>query len=323
MAEELKPVYLISGGDRPKISRALHRLRARVGEDAVEQLSAIETSGEETVASCNALGLFGAGRRLVVVDMVEKWKVADVNAVAEYLAAPAPDTVLALVAEEVKKDSPLAKACAKAGELLVFDVSKRKVPEWVAEQFGLLNARADRAACQTLVELVGEDLYALSNEVAKLTTWADGEPIGEADVRRLSAGGAEATNFELTDAWGRRDVAAALAACESRLESGDDPNRLLGYLTSHVGRVAECHAWAAEGVSPKEGAARMRRSPYYVQKLFAQAANFDVDELRDAIVRLAELDLALKGGSRLAGDLELERALVEITRRAEPAAVGV
>jgi DNA polymerase-3 subunit delta len=321
MAEELKPVYLIAGGDRPKISRALHRLRARVGEDAVEQLSAIETSGEEAVASCNALGLFGAGRRLVVVDAVEKWKAADVKAVAEYLGAPAPDTVLALVAEEVKRDSPLAKACAKAGDLLVFDVSKRKVPEWVAEQFALAHARADRAACQTLVELVGEDLYALSNEVAKIAAWAGGDPIGEPDVRRLSAGGAEATNFELTDAWGRRDVAAVLAACESRLECGDDPNRLLGYLISHVGRVAQCHAWAAEGVTPKEGASRMRKAPYYVQKLFAQAANFDVDELRDAIVRLAELDLALKGGSRLAGDLELERALVEITRPAEAAVV--
>jgi DNA polymerase-3 subunit delta len=322
MAEELKPVYLITGGDRPKIARALHRLRARVGEEAVDQLSATETTGEEAVASCNALGLFGGGRRLVVVDTVEKWKAADVKAVSEYLTAPAPDTVLALVADEVKKDSPLAKGCAKAGEVLIFDVAKRKVPQWVAEQFALVNVRADRAACQTLVELVGEDLYALSSEVAKLAAWAGDDPIGEADVRRLSAGGAEATTFELTDAWGRRDVAAALGACESRLEHGDDPNRLLGILTSHVGRVAECHAWAAEGVTPKEAAGRMRKAPFYVQKLFAQAANFGIDELRDAVVRLAELDLALKGGSRLAGELELERALVEITRPAEAVAAA-
>jgi hypothetical protein len=31
-------------------------------------------------------------------------------------------------------------------------------------------------------------------------------------------------------------------------------------------------------------------------------------------VRLAEVDLALKGGSRLAGELEFERALVDVTR---------
>jgi len=39
-------------------------------------------------------------------------------------------------------------------------------------------------------------------------------------------------------------------------------------------------------------------------------------------IDMAELDLALKGGSRLAGELELERALVEVTRPAAPAAAA-
>jgi DNA polymerase-3 subunit delta len=320
MAQDLKPLYVIAGGDRPKIARALHRLRARVGEEGVEHLSATDTTGEEAVAACNSLGLFGAGRRLVIVDEVHRWKAADAKAVVEYVEAPAPDTVLALVADEIKKDAPLAKAAAKAGDLLIFDVVKRKLPEWVAEQFGLANVRADRAACEALVAIVGDDLYELSNEVAKLAAWAGGGPVTEADVKMLAAGRAETSVFELSDAWGRRDVGAALAACESRLERGDDPNRLLGLLTSHVDRVAQCHAWAAEGMTSKDAATKLKKSPYYVQKLFAQAANFGIDELRDAVVRLAELDLALKGGSRLAGDLELERALVAITRPAEPAA---
>jgi DNA polymerase III delta subunit len=55
-----------------------------------------------------------------------------------------------------------------------------------------------------------------------------------------------------------------------------------------------------------------------VEKLVTQARNYGVDELRDAVVRLAQLDHAVKGGSRLAVDLELERALIEITRPAEP-----
>ena len=56
--------------------------------------------------------------------------------------------------------------------------------------------------------------------------------------------------------------------------------------------------------------------PFAAEKAFAQAQNFTDDELRDAIVRLAELDYALKGGSRLAGDLELQRTLVAITHGA-------
>ena len=76
---ELKPVYLLTGTDRPKIALALQRLRGRIGEDATEQLHAGEAAAEDAVAACNALGLFGGDARLVVVDGVETWKAADVK----------------------------------------------------------------------------------------------------------------------------------------------------------------------------------------------------------------------------------------------------
>ena len=61
--------------------------------------------------------------------------------------------------------------------------------------------------------------------------------------------------------------------------------------------------------------------PFAAEKAFGHARNYDDEELRAATVRLAETDVALKGGSRLAGELELERALIEITQPAEaPAA---
>ena len=130
---ELKPVYLISGSDRPKIRLALERLRGRFEEGAVEVLAAGESSGEDAAAACNALGLFGGEHRLVVVEEVDQWKAADAKAIAEYLKDPTPGTVLALVADEVKKESALAKACAKSGDVLVYDAPrKRDLPAWVA-----------------------------------------------------------------------------------------------------------------------------------------------------------------------------------------------
>jgi DNA polymerase III delta subunit len=60
--------------------------------------------------------------------------------------------------------------------------------------------------------------------------------------------------------------------------------------------------------------------PFAAEKAFAQAANFSPEELGHAIVRLAELDAASKGGSRMPADLELERALVDVTRPRERAA---
>src|SRR5438067_12785990 len=66
VATELKPAYLLFGSDRPKITRALRRLRDRIGDDATEQLTAREATGDDAVAACNALGLFVGEGRLVV-----------------------------------------------------------------------------------------------------------------------------------------------------------------------------------------------------------------------------------------------------------------
>jgi DNA polymerase III subunit delta len=326
VAEDLQPAYLIVGSDRPKVHRAIDRLRSRVGEEAVETLSARETSGEEAVAALNALGLFG-GTRLVLVEEAERWKAGDAKAVAGYLEAPAPDTVLA-VTGEVKADSALGKAIAKAGQVLGFDVAKKQLPAWVLQQFERRGARADLDAARTLVGLVGEDVDELATEVDKLATWAAGDPIGAAEVELLAAGRAETAVYAVTDAWGRRDLAGALAASEAILERSDRPRRdevprLAATVASHVARVRKAHLLAARGVRPRDAMAELgAKFPFQAERAFAHAREYSEDELRRASVRLAELDHALKGGSRLAPDLELQLALVEVTQRAERQSAG-
>src|SRR5918995_1988169 len=184
-APELKPVYLLTGSDRPKIETALGRLRRHFVREATEMVSAQEVSGPEAAALCNAGSLFGDAR-LVLVEGVDGrrtsegrltngWKAADVKAIEEYIASPAPGTVLALVAEELKKDAPLTKACAKTGDVLVFDVVKRKVDAWVADRFKQAGVKAEPEAVAALVQLVGDDLHPLANEVDKLALWAGGQ----------------------------------------------------------------------------------------------------------------------------------------------------
>jgi len=319
---ELKPAYLFSGSDRPKIALALERLRARIGEDATEQLHASEASGEDATAACNALGLFVAEARAVLVDGVEAWKTADVKEIEAYLASPAPATVLALVGVGLKKDSALAKAVAKAGEVHVYEVAKKDLPQWVGEQFARLGAQADRDACRALVEAVGDDIGDLASEVQKLATWANGEQITRPNVEQLAVGRAETPVFAVTDAWGRRDVAATLKATESLLDRthrtrSGELIRLVASLVGHVGRVRKISRLADEGVRSSEIASRLKVHPFVAEKSAKQARNFSPEELAQATVRLAELDAGAKGGSRLPPELQLERTLIEITQPAE------
>jgi DNA polymerase III subunit delta len=321
MADDLKPSYLIAGGDRPKIDRAVARLRARFDGDAVELRDANETAGDDAVAACNALGLFGAGSRLIVVEHVEVWKAPDAKAVGEYLKAPAPGTTLALVGGELKKDSPLAKAVGGSGEILIWDVQTKAIHRWIADQFKLHGAKVDAEACRRLADLVGDDLYELSGEVDKLATWASGDEITDVEVDMLVAPRAESPPWNLTDAWGARDVGAVLRATERMLDRTGDPlsrtiPRLVASMTNHVRRARAAQRLEAQGLSPADAASKLGMKPYPAQKLFGQVRNFSVTELDDAVIRLARLDHAVKGGSRLANELELERALVDITQPA-------
>lgn len=325
-----KPVYLLTGSDRPKIETALTRLRKHFISESIDVSSALDTSGESAVALCNAGSLFGDARLVVIEDVDGRrdgdgrrkggWKAADVEAVGAYLASPAPGTVLALVGDDVKKTTALWKACAKAGRVLEFAVVKRALQGWVAEQFRQRGAGPEPEAVTALIQLVGDDPHTLAAEVDKLVTWAAGEPIGEREVEALVAPVAELPVYELTEAWATRDAARALGVSETTFEREsrqrrDTAARLAGALVGHLTRLRSVKRLAEEGVRPKEAAERLKLNPFYAAKLFSQAEGFSAEELHDAVVRLGELDGALKGQSRLAPDLEVQRALVDLTRR--------
>ena len=298
-AEGGLPAY---GQRPPEDDRALRRLRDRFGDESLERLTADQVSGEDAVAACNAMGLFATGGRLVLVEGVERWKAPDAKAVAEYLAAPAPDTVLALVGEEIRKDSPLAKACAKAGAVLVYEVSKRELPKWVGEQFARHGVRVGPDASRALIELVGDNPYELAGEIDKLALWAGTDEVGEDEVELLVAARADVPPWALTDAWGRREVAGVLSACESILErsarSARSPCSSAGW--SHTSAASRrVSVWTPKESRAREAAPQLKMHPFAAEKAFGQARNFSADELREAIVRLSDLDLAVKGGSRL------------------------
>jgi len=331
--QELKPVYLLTGSDRPKIETALVRLRNRFPAEAAEVVSAADTPGETAVALCNAGSLFGDARLVVVEDVDGRkdsdgrrkggWKAADAEAIAAYLKSPAPGTVLCLVGEDVKKTSALGKACTKTGEILEYAVVKRQLHGWVGDQFRQRNVRAEPEAVTALIQLVGEDLHALAIEVDKLSTWAGDEPIGEREVFELAAPASDEPIFLLTDAWGARDSARALGVSEAIFERSAKPrrdtaSRIAGALGSHSGKLGVVKKLAADGVRPRDAAGQLRMHPYYAEKMFAQAEGFSPEELRAAVVRLAELDGALKGRSKLGPDLEVQRALVDLTSPSTP-----
>jgi DNA polymerase-3 subunit delta len=314
MARDLRPAYLIAGSDWPKVDAAIARLRVHFPEESVEQLS---TGGEQPVdvaGACNALGLFG-GRRLVLVRNADALDDDAVAGIVAYLADPAPDTVLALFGgPAITPKHALAVAVAAVGDVRLFDAPERKqAADWVVRRLADLGGAWSAAGARRLVALAGDDVGDLALEVEKLAAYCAGAEAKVEDVELLVIPRADVKPWDITDAWGRRDAASVIALATAGVERPDDVGRLIAQLASHVRKVHRAAVLLDGGGSQADVARDLNLKPFPAGKLVGQARSFERDELGRAVVRLADLDLAVKGGSRLDARFELELALAEIT----------
>jgi DNA polymerase III subunit delta len=314
MARDLRPAYLIAGSDWPKVDAAIARLRVHFPEESVEQLSAGGEQPVDVAGACNALGLFG-GRRLVLVRNADALDDDAVAGIVAYLADPAPDTVLALFGgPAITPKHALAVAVAAVGDVRLFDAPERKqAADWVVRRLADLGVACSAAVARRLVDLAGDDVGDLALEVEKLAAYCAGAEAKVEDVELLVIPRADVKPWDITDAWGRRDAASVIALATAGVERPDDVGRLIAQLASHVRKVHRAAVLLDGGGSQADVARDLNLKPFPAGKLVGQARSFERDELGRAVVRLADLDLAVKGGSRLDARFELELALAEIT----------
>ncbi len=150
------------------------------------------------------------GRRNDDNRLASGWKAADIEAVTAISGIPLPTRCSRSSPRRCSKDAALAKAVAKAGQVLGYDVAKRERPQWVADAVQEAGCRrSPTRAPLSCTSSARATRSALANEIDKLATWAEGEPIGAREVESLVAATAETPTFALTDAWAARDAADA------------------------------------------------------------------------------------------------------------------
>ena len=321
MSAELRPVYLIRGSDEPKVGLAVRRLKERFDAGSIDELVASRgddgASGDDVVAVLNSLGLFGGGERLVVARQIDSWGGDDVKALAQYLEQPAPGSVLALVGTPPRAGK-LEDVVKQSGDVLRYDVPTKPrgrrldYVAWVVAQFERENTAVARDVAQALVDVVGEDSFALQNEVDKLITWARGGELTANDVALLASDSHELSDFALGDAWGARETASALEACDRLVEHrGVDPFLVALRLGGQIARVRAAQALMGDDASTRDIAKALGIKEYPAKKAIAFARNYTREELDQAALALAALDTGLKGASRLEATLQLERAVLD------------
>lgn len=190
-----------------------------------------------------------------------------------------------------------------------------QLARWIKETGEAKGAAISPAAIRSLADLVGGDLWTLDQELEKLSLYAAGREIGEADVRLMVSQVREASIFEAVDAMidGRPEAALRLLA-----QLRDDGREPL-YIIAMVERQLRLLALARDSMERRLPAGEMKRalgtsSDFVVRKTTDQARRHSRQDIAWRYDRLLQADLAIKQG-RLDPDLALELLVGEAAPR--------
>lgn len=328
---DLKPAYLIHGDDHGAVAERRAGLRAlaeaQEGGGASVELLEGDAATPAGVADALAAMTLAIGRRVIIVEGVERWREDDVKKhLAAAVAQMPPDTTLALFArEEARAKAPAAlhDAVKRAGGQIVAQMTVKpwELAKWAREQAARLGLSLDAAAAKALVAQVGERQQRLLRELEKLAL--EGDPAGadaaatasggakagaSAQLRRVSAEEVERRAARSTE-WRAYALADALVGADAReatrsyLRLREQGERLSGLTYLMAQRLRDALAIALR-LQAGESAAEIKRSlrmpPRAAERFIADVARSDAERLGAALATLADLELDTRGGHPLA-----------------------
>ncbi|MCX6364030.1 MAG: DNA polymerase III subunit delta [Actinobacteria bacterium] len=304
----LKPVYLIVGSDRPKVRRAVQRLRRRVvaesGSDINVAAFDVEsgTAGDVLRALIEAADTpgFALGTRLLLVSNAHHFKVKERKELIAYIHDPMPGTTLALEAEKWARDDALYKTVVKTGDVLSYDLPKKyEMAGWVRERAAAKRLPMSAAVARHVLDVCGEDprhAERLEREIEKLALYCRGAAAAAEDVDAVCAPDDEARIFDLMDAVGHRDRTRAFGLLETIFASGDpkeDANRVLYSLLRYVRQLEG--AWHLGASDQGTAAKQLGVHPFIAKKLLDQRRNYDRRRFDRAYRALAVAEPGMRG----------------------------
>jgi DNA polymerase III subunit delta len=325
---ELKPVYLIHGDDHGAVAerRAGLRALAEGGRGASGDVEVLEGDAATPagVASALAAMTLAIGRRVIIVEGVERWREADVETqLLPSLAAMPPDTTLALFAREeqrAKAPAALHDAVKRAGGQIVAQMTVKpwELAGWVREQAARMGIALDAAAAKALVAQVGERQQRLLRELEKLALEGDagGEgarKVSVEDVEARAAHSAEWRAYGLADALVAADAREATATYLRLREQGERLSGLLYLMASRLREALSIALRLQAGESVAEIRRTLRMPSRAAERLVADVARSDPERLRSALGTLADLELDSRGGAPVTASRTPTAALGEDT----------
>ncbi|MFZ5595540.1 MAG: DNA polymerase III subunit delta [Bacillota bacterium] len=321
-AGRIFPVYLFFGPETYLRSEAIKKIRDSLLPGGQDEFNLVIVDGEETpmreVISLASMTPLFSGMRLVLVknatvfsgkrgagmpaDAGAGGKISgDESLLLKYLDSPNPDACLIFDAgENTDKRRKIYKEIAKRGRVVEFTLLRADdLKKWLNKQAGLSGKALSPGAASEILRRAGNSLQNLSVEIKKLIDYTEENSIiTEADVAEVTPSHPEEDIFAVMDAIGEKKAARAIEGIERLLLQKHPPTVIMSMIVRQIRLLLRVGNALRSGKSYGELPSLLGLHPFVAKKIASQQKNFNQELLINTLIRLQELDTAVKSGKR-------------------------
>ncbi|MBT4277363.1 DNA polymerase III subunit delta [Candidatus Falkowbacteria bacterium] len=169
-----------------------------------------------------------------------------------------------------------------------------KLAEWVKSQFKNKDKEIDPQAVNLLVNLVGDNLWKMNNEINKLASYQD-NIISVQDVKKIVSETFQENIFGLVDAIAEKNKKLFLELLNSHLKEGVEITYLLAMLIRQFRLLLSAKSML-QG-NPYANLSTELKVPIFVErKIKNQSAKYTLTELKNIYKKLLQIDIKIKQG---------------------------
>lgn len=215
------------------------------------------------------------------------------------------NVVVVLEKKEIPQKDKILLALKKQAKCQNFEIlTGVKLKNWLKREFAKYGAATEEKVLNKLIEFVGSDLWQLSNEIIKLSTYT--KNIQEKDVELLVKPVVEAGIFETIGALASRNKKSALRLLKRHLDKGDNPFYILTMITWQFRNLLLVKSVEGYGAKIPQG-----MNPFVFRKTAELARYFSLPELKKIYRKIFEADINIKTG-KIAPEEGLRMLIAEI-----------
>jgi DNA polymerase-3 subunit delta len=300
-------VYLLAGADGFRIERTARWLREKALEGPMGELNTANVWADEVppariAQDAAAYPMFG-GQRFLWVRHAESLPAGDnLEPLLKYIARPVESTVLVLTSSKLDKRLKLTSACAANGRVVEFaPLPAAEMPAQIAGQARSYGLELDAEGLRVLVDLVGDDLSEIDQELQKLALQGAEGPLGAAEVREMVARSRSIDGFELADALDQRRPQTLLRAWTELRRRGTDPFGNAAILGWRLRQLVLLQQLMDEGNPARDAASLAGLPPWQARRLIPLLESHSRGALQETLEGFVTADRRAKSSSLGAG----------------------